>query len=82
MSKILRQSGDKFLIKDNKGKIREVIRDREGQKRGDYLQPNVPQEKDRYIQTYGRYPNEDPKDILKYLEKQGLAKKFNPQSYN
>lgn len=81
MAKIIRQSGDKFLIKDNKGKIREVRRDREGQKRGDYLQPNNPYEKDRYIQTYGRYPNEDPKDVLKYLKRRGLSKKFNPNKY-
>jgi len=81
MPKILNQRGDKFLIKDDKGTIREVKRDREGIKRGDYLQPNVPQEKDRYIQTYGRYPQEDPADVKRYLKRRGLLNKFNPEKY-
>lgn len=79
--KILHQRGDNFLIRDNKGKVREVRRDREGIKRGDYLQPNSPKEKDTYIQTYGRHPDEDPKDILRYLKRRGESRKFNPQPY-
>lgn len=81
MPQILNQSGDNFLIKDDKGKVREVKRDREGIKRGDYLQPNSPKEKDTYIQTYGRHPDEDSKDVLRYLKRRGLSKKYNPNKY-
>ena len=81
MAKIIRQSGDRFLVKDNKGKLRETKLDREGIKRGDYLQPTSKKEKDRYVQTYGRYPGEDPTDVKKYLARRGLSKNFNPDKY-
>ena len=73
MAEILRQSGDKFLVKGNDGKVREVTRDREGIKKGWYLQPN--KDKDNFIKTYGYHPTEDKKDIERYLNRKGLSKK-------
>ena len=81
MTEIIKQSGNRFKVRDSQGKVRFTERDIEGIKRGDYLQPNVPQEKDRYIQTYGRHPDESPADILKYLKRRGMSKKFNPAKY-
>jgi len=74
MSQVIRQSGDKFLIKDNKGTVREVRRDREGIKRGDYLQP-IGKEKDTFLERYGYLPTEDRKDTDKYLNNRGLGSK-------
>jgi len=71
--KIKTQSGDKFQMINEKGEIREVKRDREGIKKGWYLQPH--KDKDRFIETYGHHPSESKEDIRKYLKKRGLDKK-------
>jgi hypothetical protein len=73
MAEILKQSGDNFLVKGSDGKIREVKRDREGIKKGWYLQPNT--EKDKFIETYGHHPTEDPKDVQRFLNRRGLGNK-------
>ena len=67
-SKIVWQQGDKFLIKDAQGIIRKVVRDREGIKRGDYLQP-IGKEKDKFAKKYGWLPGEDEKLIKKFQKK-------------
>ena len=73
MTEILKQSGDMFKVRDNEGKIRYVKRDREGIKRGDYLQPNF--DKDKFIERYGYHPTESQKDVDRFLAKRGLSKK-------
>ena len=73
MAKILRQSGDNFLVEGNDGKVREVKRDRKGIKEGWYLQPNS--DKDEFIQKYGYHPDEQAKDVKRYLNRRGLSNK-------
>lgn len=72
-AKILRQSGDNFLVRDDTGKVRKVKRDRKGIKRGDFLQPN--QDKDEFIKRYGYHPTEDKRDVDKFLSRRGLLNK-------
>jgi len=68
MSRIIWQSGNKFLVRDNEGKIRKVKRDIAGIKKGWYLQP-IGKEKDAFLKVYGYLPGEDEKEVKKYLKK-------------
>ena len=73
MAQILKQRGDDFLVKGNDGKVREVKRDREGIKKGWYLQPN--EDKDEFIKKYGYHPDEQASDTNRYLKRRGLSNK-------
>ena len=73
MPKVLWQSGNKFLVKDDKGTIRQVKREREMIKRGDFLQPNM--DKDKFMETFGYHPTENPEEVKQYLKRKGLGNK-------
>ena len=64
------KQGDKVLMQNKlTGKTKTVAIDREGIKRGDYIQPN---EKDAFIKKYGWHPDENKQTVEKYLNKKGI----------
>ena len=71
----------KALMENKDGKTRVVKIDREGIKRGDYLQP-MGKMKDEFVKKHGWLPNESKKDIRKYLARRGELKRYNPTIYN
>jgi len=74
--------GDKVLMRDEKGKEKIVPIDKEGIKKGYYLQSSNPKDKDAFIKTYGYHPSETKGDIRKYLARNGLSKKYDPDNPN
>lgn len=73
MPKITWQQGDKFLVRDDTGKVRKVERDRKGIKRGDYLQP-IGKERDAFLKKYKYLPDRPKEETNAFLAKKGLLK--------
>jgi hypothetical protein len=56
--------------------------DKEGIKKGWYLQSGNEKEKCDFIETYGYHPQETSQDVKRYLQNKGLLHKWRPDNPN
>lgn len=77
---VARRNG-RVLMRSSGGDTKIVKIDKEGIKRGDYLQP-VGKMKDDFVKIHGWLPHESREDIKRYLARRGELKKYDPTIYN
>ena len=76
------RSNGKVMMENRDGKKKIVPIDKEGIKKGWYLQSGNSADRDAFIETYGYYPQASSEEVKKYLSKKGLLHKWRPDNPN